>query len=114
MKDPNHLKKWLQESGRKWMTFNTKDLVEALPWPMGAQALAEIISMYRDHRRTIATGRVEKMMQMDNVAGKEVEIEVPIYKDENLEIEELDRSIRHQIGLASQKDPTWSLQNAPL
>jgi len=114
MKDPEHLKKWLQESGRRWMTFNTKDLIESIPWPAGAQALAEIISMYRDHRRAIATGRVEIQKHMDNVSSEEVGVEVPLYKDETLEIEELDRAIRHMIGLASEKDPKWNLQNAPL
>jgi hypothetical protein len=51
---------------------------------------------------------------MDNVAGKEVEIKVPIYKDETLEIEELDRAIRHMISLASEKDSSWKLTNTPL
>ena len=114
MKDPNHLKKWLEESGRKWLTFNTKDLVNAMPWPEGAQAFAQIISMYRDQRRTIATGRVEIQKHIDNVSDKEVDVEVPIFKDETLEIEELDRAIRHMIGLASKKDPSWKLTNAPL
>lgn len=114
MKDPAHLKRWLLESGRRWMVFDMRDLVKALPWPTGAQALAEIISVYRDHRRTIPTGRTETQKQPDHVTGQEVEIEVPVYKDETLEIEELDRAIRHLIGMASDKDPTWSLQNAPL
>ena len=96
------------------MTFNTNDLVDALPWPGGARALAEIISAYRDHRRAIPTGRYETQTHTDNVAGGEVEIKVPLYKDETLEIEELDRAIRHMIGLASAKDPGWDLQNAPL
>jgi hypothetical protein len=114
MKDPNHLKKWLQESKRNWMVFNTKDLINSMPWPAGAQALAEIVSMYRDHRRAIATGRVEVQKQRDDVTDQEVDVEVPIYKDETLEIEELDRAIRHLIAEASEKDPKWSLQNAPL
>lgn len=114
MKDPEHLKKWLQESKRRWMTFNTKDLIAALPWPTGAQALAEIISVYRDHRRTIDTGRVEVRKVRDEVTGQEVEVDVPIFKDEILEIEELDRAIRHMIGLASAMDSGWKLTNAPL
>lgn len=114
MKDPAHLKQWMQESKRKWMTFNTKDLVEALPWPTGAQALAEIISIYRDHRRTIPTGDVEVQQHQDEVTGQMVDVKVPLFKDEGLEIEELDRAIRHLISLASEKDPAWKLTNAPL
>ncbi len=70
--------------------------------------------MYRDHRRAIATGRYETQKHVNHVTGKEVEVEVPVYKDETLEIEELDRAIRHLIGLASEKDPSWKLSNAPL
>lgn len=114
MKNPVHLKRWMEASGRRWLIFNTKDLIAALPWPTGAQALAEIISVYRDHRRTIDTGRVEVRKVRDEVTGQDVEVEVPIFKDEILEIEELDRAIRHMIGLASAMDSGWKLTNAPL
>lgn len=114
MKNPAHLKRWLLASGRRWLVFDARDLVEALPWPEGAQALAEIVSAYRNYRRSIATGRSETQKQTDHVTGQEVEVEVPIFKDETLEIEELDRAIRYLIGVASEKDPTWRLDAAPL
>ena len=114
MKNPDHLKEWMQESDRRWMVFNTKDLIDALPWPSGARALAEIIAVYRDHRMTINTGRTKVEKQLNQVTGQEVEIDVPVYKDETLEIEELDRAIRHLIRIASEKDPNWNLQNQPL
>lgn len=76
--------------------------------------MAEIVTMYREHRRTQATGRSEKQEHFDDVTDRTVSVDVPLYKDETLEIEELDRVIRHLIGLATEKDPGWSLQNAPL
>ena len=69
--------------------------------------------MYRDHRRTISAG-TEKQKHLDNVTNQEVEVEVPIFKDETLELEELDRAIRYLVGLASEKDPNWSLLSTPL
>ena len=114
MKDPDHLKEWLSESGRPFLIFVAKDLVDALPWPDGAQALAEIIHCYRVHRNAIANGETETQTYHDTVAGGEVTVEVPLYKDETLELAEIDRTIRYLTGLASEKDPLWSLQNPPL
>lgn len=114
MKDPEHLKRWLMESDRRWLVFSTKDLMEALPYPGGQQALAEIISIYRDHRRTIPAGRTEKQKHINEVTSQEVEVEIPVYKDETLEIEELDRVIRYLASIASDKDLKWSIQNTPL
>ena len=42
------------------------------------------------------------------------EVEVPLYKDDLLTIAEMDRCIRFLIGLVTDKDPNWSLENDPL
>ena len=95
--NPESLCTWLAESGRRWLVFDSVDLVKSLPWPDGVQALMEIIACYRDHRRAIPVGRAAGAM-----------------KDEHLEIEELDRCIRHLIGQASERDPNWRLENPAL
>jgi hypothetical protein len=108
MKDPSHLREWLEASGRRWLVFDALDLVEALPWPAGVEALIEIINCYRDHRRCQPSGRVR--VEETDVLGK---VEVPVMKSDQLEIEELDRCIRYLIGLASNRDPKWSLERPP-
>lgn len=110
LKDPEHLKRWLQETGRRWMVLDSLDLVDSLPWPGGVDALIQILACYRDHRQGIPSGRTEKMK--DPTLGQDVQ--VPIMKTDALEIEEMDRAIRHLIRQASEKDPTWKLENPPL
>ena len=90
MKDPEHLKKFLRESGRRYIVFDSDILVDALkPWPEAVKLFQHLVTLWSEHRRTLS-------------------------KDEELEIEELDRAIRHLITTASQKDPSWSLSNPPL
>ena len=101
---PDHLLKWLEASGRRWLVFSGVDIAKGLPWPHGHEALQQIIDAYRDHRRVQDSGHTEVI---DGVA-------VPVMKTEMLEIEELDRAIRYLIGQATEKDPTWKLENPPL
>ena len=110
MTDPQHLKEWVRRSGRTWMVLNGLDLVDALPFPEGAQALVQVIQCYRDHRATKATGRTEQ--QVHPVTKEQVGLD--IMKTEELEIEEIDRAIRYLIGKASTIDPNWSLDGTPL
>jgi len=110
MKTPEHLKAWLEESGRVWIVLNSVELVDALPFPGGHDHLMQIIACYRDHRATITTGRFEK--QMD--PRKKKEVEIPIMKKETLEKEELDRAIRYLVGQITEMDPSWSLENPPM
>jgi hypothetical protein len=81
--DPNYLKRWLQESGRRWILMNAVELVDSLPWPDGVNDFKRVVDHYRAHRLTIPTGRVETQMDSD---GKRVE--VSIQKGEVLEPEE--------------------------
>ena len=55
MKDPEHLKRWLNATGRNYVFFKSEDLIDALSWPKGVEAFIAIIDAYRAHRRTIAT-----------------------------------------------------------
>lgn len=110
LKDKDHLKRWIEKSGRRWMIFEALDLVDALSWPDGVSLLMELIAAYRDHRMAIASGDFET--QIDPTLGKE--IKVPVMKTEMLEVAELDRAIRALIGQVTSKDPTWSLNNPPM
>lgn len=94
---------WMEASGRTWIVFNSRQLIEALPWPEGVSAFAQIIAAYRDHRSTIPTGDTETI---DGVV-------VPKYHTETLTVTELDRAIRFLIAQASAIDPMWSLGRDP-
>lgn len=85
MESPAHLKAWLEASGRRYLVMDALELVDSLPWPGGVEALMQIIACYRDHRATIPTGRTEKMID----PATKRELEIPIFKGEVLEVEEL-------------------------
>ncbi len=50
MASPVHLRRWLRETGRTWIILRTDDLVQALPWPHGVNALIQILEAYRQGR----------------------------------------------------------------
>jgi hypothetical protein len=110
MKSPEHMKQWLDASGRRWLVFNAIELVDALPWPDGHDILGQVVACYRDHRRVIETGRTERLKNPDT--GEQAE--VPVYKTEFLEKEELDRAIRYLVAQMMQLDPAWSLEQPSL
>lgn len=89
MSNPEHLKRWLAESGRKFANFNLADLVDALAWPGEDPDRATVIDfqrvveLYSTYRQTVPTGRTET--QADSEGNP---VEVPIMKGEVLEPEE--------------------------
>lgn len=112
MKDPEHMKEWLEKSGRRWLVLDSRELIDALAkhsprtWKEGCEALQSLLALYAQHRAGLETGRftIEQDPKGDDVR-------IPIFKDETLEIEELDRCIRDLITEASKKDSSWSLDN---
>lgn len=114
MKSPEHMKEWLEATGRRYLILDAVELVDALPWPGGHEALTQVIACHRDHRAGLPTGRTET--QVDPVDNAEVQ--VPIMKGETMELEELDRAIRYLIGVASEEAQKrgikWSLDSQPL
>jgi len=98
------LKQWLSASGRRWLVFNVIDLVDALPWPAGHEALQQLVAAYGGHRATMETGGVDATLTPPQ----------PIYKGEQLEVEELDRAIRYLVGQITERDPSWRLTNPAL
>lgn len=110
LKDPGHLKEWLEASGRRWLIFDSRDLVDSLPFPDGIDDFMRVVACYREHRSQQPSGRYE--IQQDPTLGKT--IEVPLMKGELLEVEELDRVIRACIRVITEKDPSWKLENPPM
>lgn len=84
LKTPEALKTWLAASGRRWLIFDSLDLVDSLPWPGGVETLMQITTGYDDHRRTRG-------------------ITAPLTPSE------LDQVVRHLIGVLTEQDPTWNL-----
>ena len=66
MTSPQHLKLWLEKSGRKYLTLNAQHLVDAL-WasskddPGGIEAFMQLLEQYVQHRRTLPSNRVEEV-----------------------------------------------------
>lgn len=110
MQDKGHLKRWLRATERTWMVFNAIELVDALRWPDGIDALMQIIACYRDHRASIPSGRSE--VQVDSVSGKEVRVD--LCKTETFEVEELDCVVRALIKRIKERKPEWNLGQPPL
>lgn len=110
IKDPDHLKRWLEATGRRWLVFDTLELVDSLPYPEGLDYLMQIIACYRDYRRAIPSGSTEKIIEP--TLGHEVER--MLYKDETLEVAELDRAIRYLVRMITEKDQSWNLANPAL
>jgi hypothetical protein len=84
IKDREHLIRFLNGSGRQFFVMRSEDVVRALPhFEEGVQVLQNLVSCYRDFRRLVPSGKT------DQVKGQEI----PRYKGETLEIEELDELI---------------------
>lgn len=111
MTDPEHLKRWLDASGRRYIVLDSKDMVDAC-WGVGdaVDLFIQLLALYRDHRAAQPSGRMQSVE--DPVTGKMVVVGIP--KGETFEIGEMDRCIRWMISLASSMDETWSLDNPAL
>lgn len=110
MRSPSHLREWLEKSGRQWLIFNGIHLVEALPWPDGAEVLMQLVACYRDHRAVLDTGEVKT--EIDPKTKKEYQ--VAVYHPETLTFTELDRAIRYLVNQITELDPSWKLTNPAL
>lgn len=108
MKSPQHLKKWLAESGREWIVINSSDWVDALPFPDFHNLFMQMCARYGAYRATLESGRTKL------VETEKGEVEFPVMKAQTLEIEELDSAIRYLIRQASELDSNWSLENPAL
>lgn len=110
VKDKGQLKRFLEQSGRRWLVLDSLQLVDALPWPDGVSAFVQVIAALRDHRAAIPTGDFEE--QTHPVTGDKYR--APRMHGEDLEVAELDRAIRFLIGKITERDASWDLSNPPM
>jgi len=88
LRDKDHLIKWLIESDRKWLVFNSIDLVRALLFPEGVRMFQTILNSYREFRSEKSTGYFRK--EKNPIDGTICDVEV--FHDEvlsNVEIDEV-------------------------
>ena len=96
---------FLDASSRDWLILNTRQLVEATPFPHGVEVVQQILSWYRDHRAMIGTGR--KVRGKHPITGEVLDLEEG--HGEALEIAEAERVIRFLLDMLRARDPTWTL-----
>jgi hypothetical protein len=95
-----HLKRWLAATGRNFITFSSKDLVDSLEqFDEGLLLLQNLVNCYRSHRNC---------QPGDTVNGSLT------FKTDVLDLPELDRAIRELVKQAKDLDPAWSLEGNPL
>lgn len=109
MQSAKHLKLWLEESGRRWLVFDSLDLVDSLQFPEEVALFMGHVSRYRSHRQGMPSGEFDVVA--DPLSGEKIKI--PLYKSDVLEVDELDRVIRYLIGEVTKRDPKWSLEGPP-
>lgn len=125
MASPDHLRQWLDETGRHWLVLNTDELVKALPWPTGVEALQNMLRAYRGFRQSVPTGEMAtlacsgatncQICILNNLKpSKDRHHEVPVFKEEELNVAELDRAIRYLVAQLTARDPSWSLEKPAL
>lgn len=89
MTSPTHLKAWMRATDRNFLVFQTEDIVDGLEWPGGIEALQQIVTGYRDYRRTKPTAWTEEVIARDAL-GQSVKVRAPINHDEDLDPDEWD------------------------
>jgi hypothetical protein len=104
-----HLIQWAESSGRRWLIFDTPELIRALPWPEGVETLMQMVACYRDHRATQPSTEGGTIEQSE--PGTNKIITVPKTKPETLEREELIACIRYLVDQVKAIDPGWSLES---
>lgn len=110
MKDLNHFRRWIQESDREFLTFNSKDLIDALEFaPENLELVQQIVQCYRQHRMAI---KYDTKIEIEPITGEE--IEVSICKDDRLTVAEMDRLVRKLAGQLFDRSPGWSLDSEPI
>jgi hypothetical protein len=91
IRDREHLVRFLNASGREFFVMKSEDLIRAFPsFEAGVLAVQNIVSCYRDHRRSIPTDRVAGTAVNPVTLRTE---ELPVMKGEELEPDEYDELI---------------------
>lgn len=89
--DPEHLKRFLRDSGRKYIVLNALDLVDAMEWPGGVQAVMDLVRAYREHRANRPSAWTRTVESKLPGGGRAT---VPVFSGEFLEPDEALEAIR--------------------
>lgn len=114
IKDPGHLKRWLQESGRQWIVLKSSDLIDALPWPDGVDILMQVIEAYRQHRVAIPVDYAPCPKLKVHMKGRVCDLclnrnEIIVRsKSDLLEVDEMKEACVWLINQILEKDKTWN------
>lgn len=109
MKSLDHFHQWLKASDREFLVFLSSDLINALKMPSDAQAVQNMVHLYRSYRMTIA---YDVRIEDEPITGEKVE--VPVVKDDRLTLAEKDRLVRKLAGDLQDAIPGWSLDSHPI
>lgn len=112
MASPTQLKQWLIASGRRYIIFDSDDLVDALPWPGGVEALTQVVECYRQHRCVDIAEEgpcpsCNGALSGDCMACNGVGIERR-YKSDVLELDEMKAVVAYLVERIRKTDPNWS------
>jgi hypothetical protein len=105
LSDPEALKRWLLESGRKFVVLVSQDLVDSLPWPEGVRQFTTAVDSYRAYRMQQASSKVE---QGRDLLGRPCEITVQ--KSDALDPMELNLLVHWAAAQLLEYDPGWTYQ----
>lgn len=85
---PDDLVKFLEDTGKEFLVFKTRDLVNALKFPDEVQTLRHIMQRYAEYRQTLLSGAsvVETIKTKDGP----VNVEVPLSKTDALGYEDFE------------------------
>jgi RecJ-like exonuclease len=115
MTDPRHLKAWLRDSGRRYIVLRHDDLVDALPWPEGVEAMAQLVEAYRQHRAaeigeerpcSKCRGQSQVTDGCSTCHGAGV---TRRYKTDVLELDEMKDAAEWLVAQIREKDPSWTI-----
>lgn len=110
MRSLDHFRQWLIASGREFLIFNSKDLLNSLEFaPDNLVLVQQIVDCYRQHRLDIPYSTRKEIEPMTGET-----ITVPICKDDTLTIAETDRLVRILASTLFDKVPGWSLDSEPI
>lgn len=112
MRDPEHLRRFLLQSDRKYLVLNALDMVEALPWPDGHDALIQCVTAYNHERQARPSGWVVEEEVADPLRGGRRKVEIKLMQHELLEPEEIDEAIAQLQRLKTQVESERKRQGA--
>lgn len=105
LKGKDQLKRWLVDTGRRYLVFDSLQLVDSLSFPEGISILQGLIKTYSDYRSGIPTGK--KRVEKNPVNGEDCEVDV--MHTDTFTAEELEEVFKFVIKQIIEIDPNWRI-----